>query len=67
MSNGDTTKTTAKPPDHNWERFDSMSGARRHATALSDPDAGPLSPDDFKRMAPARLPRCDRPRPASRA
>jgi putative transcriptional regulator len=50
MSNGDTTKTTAKSPGHNWERFDLMSGARRHAAALSDPDARPLSPDDFKRM-----------------
>ena len=50
MSNGDTTKTTSKPPDHDWERFDSMSGARRHAAALSDPDTRPLSPDDFKRM-----------------
>jgi len=27
-----------------------MSGARRRAAALSDPDARPLSPDDFKRM-----------------
>jgi putative transcriptional regulator len=50
MSNGDTTKTTAKPPGHDWERFDSMSGARRHAAALSDPDARSLLPDDFKRM-----------------
>jgi len=50
MSNGDTAKTTAKPPGHDWERFDAMSGARRHAAALSDPDARPLSPDDFKRM-----------------
>jgi putative transcriptional regulator len=35
---------------HDWTRFDAMSGARRHAAALSDPDARPLSPDDFKRM-----------------
>jgi putative transcriptional regulator len=27
-----------------------MSGARRHAAALSDPDARPLGPDDFTRM-----------------
>ena len=50
MSNGDTTKTTAKPPGHDWARFDAMSSEQRHATALSDPDARPLSPDDFKRM-----------------
>jgi putative transcriptional regulator len=50
MSNANTTKTTVKPPDHDWERFDSMSVAQRHAAALSDPDARPLAPDDFKRM-----------------
>jgi putative transcriptional regulator len=27
-----------------------MSGARRHAAALSGPDARPLGPDDFTRM-----------------
>jgi putative transcriptional regulator len=50
MSNAGTTKTTAKPPVHDWELFDSMSEARRHAAAVSDPDARPLAPDDFKRM-----------------
>jgi putative transcriptional regulator len=27
-----------------------MNDAERHAAALSDPDAQPLTPDDFKRM-----------------
>ncbi len=27
-----------------------MSAEQRHAAALSDPDAQPLSPEDFKRM-----------------
>jgi hypothetical protein len=39
MSNGDTTKTTPKPPVNDWERFDSMSGTRRHAAALRYPAA----------------------------
>jgi putative transcriptional regulator len=43
-------KTTAKPPKHDWTRFDAMTEKQRHTAALSDPDATPLTPDDFKRM-----------------
>ena len=35
---------------HDWGRFDAMSAEERHAAALSDPDAKPLTPEDFKRM-----------------
>jgi putative transcriptional regulator len=33
-----------------WSRLDAMTEAERHAAALSDPDAQPLTPEDFKRM-----------------
>src|SRR5712672_85353 len=41
------TPATTKP---DWCRLDAMSDQERHAAALSDPDARPLSPEDFKRM-----------------
>ena len=36
--------------DDDWSRLDAMSDEERHAAALSDPDAQPLTPEDFKRM-----------------
>ena len=33
-----------------WSRLDAMTEAERHAAALSDPDAQPLTPEDFNRM-----------------
>ena len=50
MNADNTTKTTAKPLKRDWNRFDAMSKAQRHAAATRDPDAKPLMPDDFKRM-----------------
>lgn len=41
-------KTPAAKDD--WSRLDAMTEAERHAAALSDPDAQPLTPEDFKRM-----------------
>jgi putative transcriptional regulator len=35
---------------HDWSRLDEMSDEERHTAALSDPDAQPLTPEDFKRM-----------------
>ena len=55
MKNANTTKTTrdrAKPSKADWSRFDAMTDAQRHAAALSDPDAQPLTEADFKRMKP---------------
>src|SRR6202162_1473737 len=45
--------TMSKAPEttkHDWSRLDAMSDEERHAAALSDPDAQPLTPEDFKRM-----------------
>jgi putative transcriptional regulator len=50
MSHGDTMKTTLKTPKHDWGRFDAMSEAERHAAALADPDAQPLTPERLTRM-----------------
>jgi putative transcriptional regulator len=48
MKNADTTKKTTGKRD--WKRFDAMTEAQRHAAALSDPDAQPVTPDNVKRM-----------------
>ncbi len=50
MSAAGTTKKAAKRTKHDWNRFDAMTEAERHAAALRDPDAQPLTPKDFKRM-----------------
>jgi putative transcriptional regulator len=50
MNADNTTKTTAKPPKHNWGRFDAMTEAQRSGAATHDPNALPLMPADFKRM-----------------
>ena len=43
MKNADATKKT--PAKHDWKRLDAMTEAQRHAAALSDPDAQPVTPD----------------------
>jgi putative transcriptional regulator len=35
---------------HDWSRLDAMTEEERHAAAMNDPDAKPLTPEDFKRM-----------------
>jgi putative transcriptional regulator len=45
-----TTRKQAKFTKTDWTRFDAMTGAQRHQAALSDPDARPLTEDDFRRM-----------------
>jgi putative transcriptional regulator len=50
MSDDSTMKTTPKTPKHDWSRFDAMSEAERHAAALADPDAQPLTPERLTRM-----------------
>ena len=50
MSTGNTTKKMSKGTKHDWSRFDAMTEKERHAAALSDPDAKPLTPADFRRM-----------------
>ncbi len=51
MNNQNTMSGISKvDPAHDWSRFDAMTAEERHAAALSDPDAQPLTPDDFARM-----------------
>lgn len=50
MSNASTTKKTPRAPGHDWKRFDAMTAKQRQSAAVSDPDARPLTPGDFKRM-----------------
>jgi len=50
MSDDSTMKTTPEAPRHDWRRFDAMTEAERHAAALRDPDAQPLTPEDMKHM-----------------
>ena len=40
----------SKTTNHDWTRLDAMSAEERDAAALADPDAKPLTPEDFKRM-----------------
>jgi putative transcriptional regulator len=40
----------AIPSERDWSRLDAMSDKQRHQAALSDPDARPLTDDDFRRM-----------------
>ena len=53
MRDGNTTRITrkqAKSAKTDWTRFDAMTEEQRHQAALSDPDARPLTEDDFRRM-----------------
>ncbi len=51
MSNENTMSKTAKTDAaHDWSRLDAMTAEERHAAALSDPDAQPLTAEDFARM-----------------
>jgi putative transcriptional regulator len=50
MNHANTTRKTADPAGQDWSHFDAMSEAERNAAALNDPDAQPLTPEDFKRM-----------------
>ena len=50
MSTVSTTKKTVSSRRRDWRRFDAMTAAERHAAAASDPDAQPLTQDDFRRM-----------------
>jgi putative transcriptional regulator len=53
MKDGNTTRMTrkqAKSVKTDWTRLDAMTDAQRHQAALSDPDARPLTEDNFRRM-----------------
>ena len=36
--------------EHDWSRFDAMTPEQSHQVALDDPDAQPLTEEDFARM-----------------
>ena len=42
---------------HDWSRLDAMTEEQRHAAALVDPDAQPLSDADMDRMRPTPRPK----------
>lgn len=50
--NADTTMKTGK---HDWSRFDAMTDAEVHEAALRDPDARPITDEEFARVE--RVPR----------
>ena len=50
MNTANTTKKIAEPTAQDWSRFDAMTEDERHAAAISDQDAQPLTPEDFRRM-----------------
>ena len=53
MKDGNTTRITrkqAKSAKTDWTRFDAMTEAEKHAAAVSDPDARPLTEADMTRM-----------------
>lgn len=53
MKDGNTTRITrkqAKSAKTDWTRFDAMTEAEKHAAAVSDPDARPLTEADMKRL-----------------
>ena len=41
---------TPERPEHDWTRFDAMTPEERHAAAMADPDAQPLTDADLARM-----------------
>ena len=43
-------KANSKPTEHDWSRFDAMTPEESHQAALSDPDAQPMTEEDFARM-----------------
>ena len=52
MSDEDTTMKTAK---HDWSRADAMTDEEVHTAAMSDPNARPMSDEEFARAR--RVPR----------
>lgn len=48
--NTENTMNKTTESKHDWSRLDAMSEDERHAAAMNDPDAKPLTPEDFKRM-----------------
>ena len=45
-------KKTAKRTKHDWSRVDAMTDEERHAAAMADPDARPMTEAEWARMKP---------------
>jgi putative transcriptional regulator len=43
-------KANSESTELDWSRFDAMTPEQSHAAALNDPDAQPLTEEDFARM-----------------
>jgi putative transcriptional regulator len=43
-------KASSKTTKHDWSRFDAVTPEESHQAALDDPDAQPLTEEDFLRM-----------------
>ncbi len=41
-----------KAPKHDWSRLDAMTGEQRHAAAMADPDARPMTDEEWARARP---------------
>jgi putative transcriptional regulator len=55
MKHGNTMKKSAKKKasdTFDWSRFDAMTAEERHAAALADPDAQPLTEKQARQMKP---------------
>ena len=50
MNGENTMSKMPQTTKHDWSRLDAMSDEERHAAALSDPDAQPMTEEDFRRM-----------------
>jgi putative transcriptional regulator len=49
-NDGDTMNKTPEQPKQDWTRFDAMTPEERHAAALSDPDAQPITAENEHRL-----------------
>ena len=50
MNDGDTMKKTARRESKiDWSRFDAMTDEERHAAAMADPDARPMTDEEWAR------------------
>ncbi len=47
-------KKTAQRTKHDWSRVDAMTDEERHAAAMADPDARPMTEAEWARMKPVR-------------
>lgn len=54
-NNASTPSKTPETTKPDWSRLDAMSAEERHAAAVDDPDAQPMTAEDFARMRPPQV------------